>query len=139
MCRRRSPKSPQFVRILEAAGIRIQRIEDGQLGQAWANVRTSAFLETDRGDLKVAVLPRDIRTDRISITYKHDDRRGGHDYRLLGISPTMEIRIVSGMPLYFTIAREWLVETRDASMDGQIKKALGQVGGDAETTGRAPR
>lgn len=128
-----------FIRVLEAAGLKVQCIEDGQFGQAWAGIHASAFLETDRGDLKVVVLPKEIRIDRVSITYRHDDRRGEHDYRLNGIALKSEIRVVSGMPLYFTVAPTWLVQTRDASMDGLVKQALGQVRDEPETAGRAPR
>ena len=128
-----------FVRILETAGITIQRIEDGQQGRAYPNLRASAFLETNRGDVKIAVFASEAQTDRISITYMRDKRRGAHRYRLNGIATGTGLTVESGEPLYFTIDRAWLVETRDGAMDLLVKQALGQVRDGVESTSRAPR
>lgn len=128
-----------FVRTLERGGLKVQRLEDGQLGNGWASVRTSAFIETDHGDLKVAVLPKNVRADRIGVIYTRDTRKGIHSYRVTGVALNMEILVDSGTPLYFTIDTNWIVETRDAMMDAVIKRVLGQIADGDESPSRTPR
>lgn len=128
-----------IVKRLEAAGLVIQRMEDGRQGRIFPNVRASVFIETDRGDLKVAAFANDAQAERTSVTYTRDTRRGLHEYRLDGIGPRMGITVMSGVPLYFTIERAWLIETRDGALDVLIKRALGQTSDEPQETGRVPR
>lgn len=128
-----------LVRTLESAGMKVQRIEDGQLGKGWSAVRTSAFIETNRGDLKVAVVPPGVRSDRVGVIYTRDTKKRIHSYRVTGVALGVDILVDSGFPLYFTLDDRWIVETRDGAMDALVKNALGQVVDGAAGRGREPR
>ncbi|MFN8579390.1 MAG: hypothetical protein U0163_00225 [Gemmatimonadaceae bacterium] len=130
-----------FVRMLEDAGITVQRIEDGQQGRVFTGLRGDAFLETSQGDLKIAVFDNDSISERVTVAYSRPrGRQVVHRYQLTGVSLKSLATIESQTPLYFTLHRGWLIETRDGAFDMTIKRALGQVETDAgPVTSRAPR
>jgi hypothetical protein len=121
-----------FVRMLERAGIVVQSVEQSTSEALFTNVTSAAFIRTDGGVVEIVVFPGTTDAEQLSITYTKDGP-SRHRYRIEGsilTPPGPDIHAAA--PQYFTLYKNWFIETLDADLEALIKRILGQ-------TNRLPR
>ena len=116
-----------FVRMLEGAGILVQSVEQSTSEALFTRVTNAAFIRTDRGVVEIVVFPGNTDAEQLSITYTKDGP-SRHRYRIEGpvlTAPTPDI--YAAAPEYFTLYKNWFIQTLDPDLEASIKRILGQT------------
>jgi hypothetical protein len=121
-----------FVRTLERAGIVVQSLEASTSEALFRDVTNAAFIRTNQGVVEIVVFPGSNDAEQLSITYTKDGP-SRHRYRIEGsilAGPGPDIHAAA--PQYFTLYKNWFIQTLDPELEVSIKRILGQ-------TNRPPR
>jgi hypothetical protein len=116
-----------FVRTLEGAGIVVQSVEGSTSAALFSHVKDAAFIRTNQGVVEIVVFPGSTDAEQLSIIYTKDGPNG-HRYRiegpvLTGPGPTIH----AAAPEYFTLYKNWFIQTLDPDLEASIKRILGQT------------
>jgi hypothetical protein len=98
----------------------------------FTRVTNAAFIRTDHGVVEIVVFPGNTDAEQLSITYTKDGP-SRHRYRIEGpilTAPTPDI--YAAAPQYFTLYKNWFIQTLDPDLEASIKRIFGQ-------TNRPPR
>ena len=117
-----------FVRLMEEKGIAVRAVDASDLDGLFTSIRGTAYLDTDKGQLDVAVFPEAADAERLTITYRRSAKGTKHMYVVAGWSKNQRPRETErDEPLYITLHRQWFIATPDAALDLLVKRALGQA------------
>jgi hypothetical protein len=117
-----------FVRILERAGLTVRRLERSHLEGMFDQVDRAVFIVTDRGVIEAAFFPGPADAEKLTISYNRDGAVNRHHYRVQGWPAEFDEQLIdSTYPIYFTLHKNWFIQTLEAELEDTIKNALGQT------------
>lgn len=117
-----------FVRMLERAGITVRRLERSHLEGMFPLVSQAVFVVTDRGVVEAAFFEGPTDAEKLTIVYNKIGAGNRHRYRLQGCPTQLDQRdINSAYPIYFTLHKNWFIQTLETDLEAAIKNALGQT------------
>lgn len=117
----------EFIRTLEASGLVVQSVAQSKLEAYFGGGQNAAFITTDKGVVEVVVLPGPLDAEQLSITYMKWNGNG-HHYRIEGPSIRAPENIYGSRVAYFTLHKNWFIQTYEPELDRTLKRILGQFG-----------
>ncbi len=127
------PDEPQhaaeFVQFLQSAGLTVRSVQPSRLAAMFRGVNEAAFVTTDKGVVEVVFFPGPADAEQITITYSRASSQAvPHRYRIQGWAPNGEGRTIeAAYPVYFSLHRNWFIQTLEPELEALLKRALGQT------------
>jgi hypothetical protein len=117
----------EFARFLEKHGVEVRGIHRSHLESFFRSTTKAAFFRTNRGVVEVVFFPNARDAERIRITYSRTQSEVvPHRYVIEARSTRGAEAVEAAYPFYFTLHDRWYIVTAEASLDGVLKRALGQ-------------
>lgn len=118
----------EFVQLLQRAGLVVQRVQRSVLAAMFKGVTQAAFITTDKGIVEVVFFQGPTDAEQITITYSRTSAPAvRHRYRIQGWSLNGDGRTIdAAYPVYFTLHKNWFIQTVEPELEGLLKRALGQ-------------
>jgi hypothetical protein len=114
----------QFIRTLEAGGLVVQGISQSTLEASFGGGQNAAFITTNRGVVEIIVFPGAMDAEQLSITYT---KWNGNQHHYYINGPTVRApENAYGQFAYYTLNKNWFIQTYEPELDGVIKRILGQ-------------
>jgi hypothetical protein len=127
----------KFAHFLIDHGLIVKSVHRSRLEGFFRGVEKAAFFQTNRGVIEVVFFPGALDAEKIAVTYRRNEAEVvPHRYRIEGQPTNGSGEIEAAYPVYFTMHRNWYIETSDAVLDTILKGALGQ---DKRTHAARPR
>ena len=116
-----------FAQYLNTHGVTVQSVHGSKLGGMFRGVEKAAFIRTDKGIVEIVFFPGPMDAERIRVTYtKNAIQIVPHKYVIEQPITHDTKTIEAAYPVYFTLHKNWFIETSESELDAILKRVLGQ-------------
>ena len=119
----------EFVQFLQSAGLTVRGVQRSHLEAMFRSVSKAAFVTTDKGVVEVVFFPGPTDAEQITITYSRTSTQAvRHRYRIQGWALNGDgTTIDAASPVYFSLHKNWFIQTLEPELEALLKRALGQT------------